>query len=761
MTHGRVRRPPARLSRPAASLGRAIRAGLAGGLLLAAIASAQPTPTIPYTWKNVQIVGGGFVDGIIFHPTAPGVRYARTDMGSAYRWSEPAHRWEPILDWMSYADRNLMGVESIAVDPADADLVYLACGTYTSPQTPNGAILRSHDRGRSFDRIDLPFKFGGNEDGRGNGERLAVDPRDGRILMLGTRHDGLWTSRDRAQTWTRIAGFPDVTETPAGPHARWRGGSGIIFILFDPTSGTPSSTLYAGVSLLGRPNLFRSRDGGSTWTPVDGAPREYRPTHGVLASDGTLYLSYGTSPGPSPMKDGGVWKLDPRTGGWTDITPIRPGADGRPFGYAAVAVDPRHPRTLIASTFGHRLRGRFEDDIFRSTDGGATWKPVFATGGVLDASLAPYVSATPLHWLFDLKIDPANSDHALCTTGYGGWETFDLSAMDSGRPTTWQVMATGVEETVAIDLLSPTQGAPLISAVLDYGGFVHWDLDRPPPDGEFHPPYFDGTSSLASPDPVPAEIVRVGQVSAHHTGGNIAYSLDGGHTWKEPHAPLGARWGTIAVSADGRTWLWAPRHEPASVTRDRGDTWVRVPGLPVDTRVIADRVDPNRFYGLQLFAGKLLVSTDAGATFHEQPLVLAGWPKKTGDRGDNRGGQDRLYATPAHAGDLWLAAFDGLYHSSDAGLHFNPQGGVDEIHAFGFGRAAPERAYPALYLAGVVRGQPGFFRSDDAAASWVRINDDQHQLGLVLQITGDPKRAGRVYVGTHGRGILYGDPAAP
>src|SRR4051812_18104130 len=84
-----------------------------------------------YIWKSVQVVGGGFVDGIVFHPTEKNLRYARTDMGGAYRWSEEEKRWKPITDWVTYKDRNLMGIESIAIDPKDPNRVYLACGTYT------------------------------------------------------------------------------------------------------------------------------------------------------------------------------------------------------------------------------------------------------------------------------------------------------------------------------------------------------------------------------------------------------------------------------------------------------------------------------------------------------------------------------------------------------------------------------------------------------------------------------------------------------
>src|ERR1019366_8809316 len=101
-------------------------------------------------------------------------------------------RWEPLLDWVPYEDSNLMGVESIALDASDSNRVYLACGTYTNANAPDGAILRSS--------------------GRGNGERMTVDPNNGKVLYLGTRQTGLWRSTDGAATWSKVDSFPDVTE---------------------------------------------------------------------------------------------------------------------------------------------------------------------------------------------------------------------------------------------------------------------------------------------------------------------------------------------------------------------------------------------------------------------------------------------------------------------------------------------------------------------------------------------------------------------
>lgn len=746
---------------------------------------AQLPRSVPYQWKNVQIVGGGFVDGIIFHHTARGLRYARTDMGGAYRWDERTRRWQPILDWMPYKDLNLMGVESIALDPSDPDRVYLACGTYTNPDTPNGAILRSDDRGKTFQRADVPFKFGGNENGRGNGERLSVDPQDGRILYLGTRHDGLWRSTDRAATWAKIESFPDVTEAvpparprpgpDAAPAARqhWWAmqphvGSGIVFTIFSKTATSTkarlTSTVYVGVSLMGRDNLYRSTDAGATWSVIPGAPTQYRPTRAALASDGTLYIAYGTDPGPQQMTDGAIWKLNTHIGAWTDITPDKPSAE-RKFGYAAVAVDAHNPMVVIASSFGRPSTNGTGEDIFRSVDGGKSWRQVFGCGGTFDYSLAPYVRPTPIHWLFDIEIDPADSNHAMFTTGYGGWETFNLTAMDKAQPTRWSIMSTGIEETVGLGLLSPPspsdgKSVPLITAIGDYGGFTHADLDRPAPEGASAPPRFGNTTGLAGAELNPNIVVRTGNVAGRGLGANISYSLDGGHTW-QPTASVpqqGAAAGSVAVSADGKAWVWVPERAAASVTMDRSANWKASQGLPPNTRVVADRVNPKVFYALALFDGKIYVSTDAGQTFEAKTLGLPDSLPKAGRRGDPRGGQDQLYATPGREGDLWLAAFDGLYRGAFSGSSFAKLDGVDEIHAFGFGKAAPAADYPALYLVGTVRGQAGIFRSDDVAKTWVQINDDEHKWGLVLQITGDPKQYGRAYVGTHGRGVFYGDP---
>jgi len=82
----------------------------------------------------------------------------------------------------------------------------------------------------------------------------------------------------------------------------------------------------------------------------------------------------------------------------------------------------------------------------------------------------------------------------------------------------------------------------------------------------------------------------------------------------------------------------------------------------------------------------------------------------------------------------------------------------------GFGMPLSGGTYPAVYLAGSVipagatSGVWGIYRSDDAGASWQHLDDAQHQFGYINCLAGDRRQAGRLYLGTSGRGIVYGDP---
>lgn len=729
-----------------------------------------------YEWKNVSIVGGGFVDGYLFHPAEKDLMYARTDMGGAYRRDVQSKKWVPLTDWVSYEDRNLMGIESMAIDPTDANKLYLACGTYTNDTTPNGEILISNDRGNSFARVKMPFKMGGNENGRGHGERLMVDPNEPNILYLGTRMDGLWKSSDGAKTWAKVESFPDVSQAMPDSVVNaskdfkgfWNWAyrtPGITMIRFDAksaTTGNASSIIYAFVGLTDRYNVYRSTDSGSTWQPIEGQPQNIMPTDAELSADGYLYITYGDAAGPWIMRDGAVWKYNTKNGQWTDISPEKQTDDGVKklgYGFASIELDPQDTNVVIACSF-QRPWQRGGEEIFRSLDGGKTWIGAIAKNGKYDFSKAPYIAHTGIHWLFDFEINPFDSNHAIFTCGYGGHETYNLQSAEKGDSVVWEVCSTGIEETVPLDLLSPTQGPHLISGIGDYGGFFHWDLDKPNAEGNYTNPHFGNTDGLALAENDPNMVVRVG-VASHQRpqDANIGYTLDMGKTWQSTKATpfSGCKHGHIAVSTDGKNWIWTPEKAKPYLTTDRGDTWTEITSLPINTRIVADKVNNLRFYGLNTAEGLYYESVDGGKTFK---TIKTGIEMKTkpGKRGDERGGQDRIYSTPGIENELWVASFDGLFVKNGDDDNFVQTTGVQEIHGFGFGKAAPDAEYPALFIIGIVNGVRGVFRSDDKAQNWIRINDEQHQWGLLLHITGDPKKYGRVYIGTHGRGIIYGDP---
>jgi hypothetical protein len=256
----------------------------------------------------------------------------------------------------------------------------------------------------------------------------------------------------------------------------------------------------------------------------------------------------------------------------------------------------------------------------------------------------------------------------------------------------------------------------------------------------------------------PAFIARVGNgtPTASPAIRSSAFSFDGGSNWFQGNndpAGLGTNGGgTIAAAADASRVVWNPNGLGVFFSTDNGNSWTASNGLPAGGRVASDRVNPKKFYAFS--NGKFYTSVDGGVTFTAS--TATGLPAV--------GDPVRFKAVPGHEGDIWLAGGStgsgvyGLWHSTNNGANFTKLANVDQADMVGFGMAAPGQTYPAIFTSAQVGGVRGIFRSDDAGASWIRINDDQHQWGSTnATITGDPRIYGRVYLGTNGRGIIYGD----
>lgn len=713
----------------------------------------------PYLWRNVTVGAGGFIPGIVFSRVEKGLVYLRSDMGGCYRWDDPEKQWIPLQD--SMGESSYFGGESIAPDPIDPNTVYVAAGMYRGDPS---AILRSHDRGKTWDVFPVTFRMGGNEDGRGVGERLAIDPNDNTILFFGSRHDGLWRSTDSGQSWNKVVGFP--LKGRGLPRDNQPTNTGLSFVVFNPTSGArgrATATIFVGSADPGTHHLFRSDDAGKSWTAVPGGPGPAMlPAQGQIDDDRILYITYGTGTGPNGVDDGAVMKLDTSTGKWTDISPEK-GPNKLKGGYCGLSLDRLRPGTLGVTTMN---RWKPVDTVWRTTDGGKTWTDIMDKSE-RDVHVSPFLlwgidKAKLGWWMAAFAIDPFDSNHAVYSTGATIYASNDFANVSAGQPTHWYPWIKGIEQTAVVSLTSPADGPHLLSGFGDIGGFVQDDFSISPPAGMYENPQFASTVTLDYAGERPSVIVRSGNPNENQAA--MGYSIDGGRSWKPltfpaslGHQRAGDAHPAVAVSADGAVFM-AMTPVPI-ITRDKGVTWSEAKGLPLGLRPIADRVDPQTFYALDFRHGSLLVSSDAGANFKIQhPKGLPAGIKP--DEPTWHEGPWPLVATLGKPHDLWLVTHRGLYHSPDGGNTYSRAPGAIQAEMLSFGKAPDGKDYPSIFAVGTLSGLKAIWRSDDQAKSWVRVNDDQHQYGTRYRcIAGDPRIFGRVYVGTDGRGLFYAQAA--
>lgn len=677
-----------------------------------------------YSWRSLPFGGGGFVSGIITCPQEKGVMYARTDVGGAYRWNPEAEEWIPVTDFLPESKAGLLGVESLAIDPSAPNKVYMYCGT-SYWNSGLSAILFSDNYGETFKQIATvtsQFPAHGNDYGRQSGERLAVCPVGGQLLLCGSRTRGLWKSVNGGKTWKRMA------------QATFMNDRKMSFVQF-----IDSATVVAGHLYKGTENLFRSDDGGTTWNAIEGARTDYMPHRCRLSPDGqTLYVAYSDSEGPSTNGAGALMKLDLKTGTWTDISPLKAS-----YGDISVATD--NPDHLMAVSMGlwwgqyWTSSNTWGDQIWISKNGGKTWTNLMEWGrSTYSETTVKWMSTQcQLHWCGSAQIDPFDSSRAYFTSGNGLISTENLWA---SKPK-FHFCVKGMEETVPLNIVSVT-GAPLAVTIGDFDGSLYTDVTQ-------YPKRFNPSMGLTSGFAVAARNVKLMARCADE----LYYSQNGGTSWVKKTKPIAdKRLSWCTLSAEGDLLLVNTWNDKPYYSRDKGQTWKEMTIASSGIIVYADPVNNRAFYGMSGSTFYVFIYDPSTDTFTKKTKTISGVV-------------GRMCVVDGRQGEVWLARGNsGIVHltSCDTGTPVAKYITMSSCTCIGAGRGKTADEYPSLYIWGRKNGSQllGLYRSDDQGTTWTRINDEQHQFGgpgNAQIVCGDMNEYGRVYMTTVGRGVICGE----
>ncbi|MBK7782075.1 MAG: hypothetical protein IPJ58_15165 [Ardenticatenia bacterium] len=304
----------------------AMAAGLAGQRQAAPLLRAAGLGALAelrWTWRGPDNVAGR-ANGLAFDPVDPRRIYLSTDSGGLWKSMDAGVHWRSLSD--SFPSQAMGGV---ALDPTRPGLVYAATSSYRSWQ--GAGVLRSRDGGDSWELLATTAV---NADWR-RVHGLWVDA--GGALWAATG-SGLWQSADQGESWER------------------RIDQELWTLAFQPSD--PRVLLAGGNA----PAVWRSADGGATWTVVALPAGEGGSKVAVAFAADAPAVAYALYRGPDAAR---LWRSRDGGGGFTAV---KSDLSGQMSNYAlALWVDPADAEHLLVGGV----------NLWRSRDGGAHFKPAF------------------------------------------------------------------------------------------------------------------------------------------------------------------------------------------------------------------------------------------------------------------------------------------------------------------------------------------------------------------------------------------------
>jgi len=640
-------------------------------------------------YRSIGPFRGGRVTTVVGVDSLPGTYYYGATGGGIWKTTDSGANWESLSDGQPFGTGS---VGSIDVSPSDPNIVYAGMGEapIRGNVTNGDGMYKSIDAGRTWKNIGLV-------DTR-QIARVRIHPKNPDLVYVAAlghvwapnEERGIYRTRDGGKTWQKVftrgpkAGAIDLILDPSNPNVLWAGFWEVYRKPWTLESGGPGS------------GLFRSTDGGDTWTDMTRSPGLPK---GIIGNVGVT-----TSPAnPERVwamleaEDGGLFRSDNGGKNWTRVNEERK-LRQRAWYYSRIFADPKNPDVIYAVNVG----------FFRSGDGGKTFQPI----------------ATPHGDNHDLWIAPSdpqrmvqgNDGGAIVSTN-GGRSWSDLA-----QPTA-QFYRVALDQEFPYNIYGAQQDNTTVKiASRTLTGSI---------DSSDWYPVGGGESGWIAPYPKNPDIVFAGSYDGLITRyDHKTRQMRNVTIW--PDNPMGAGAEAMKYRFQWNFPLLFSPHDPDLLyaggnvlfaSRDQGQSWKAI--SPDLTRNDKTKLGSS---------GGPITKDNTSVEYYCTIFTVA--------------------ESPLKKGLIWAGSDDGLVHvTQDGGGHWQnvtPKGMPEwmQINSIEASPSDPGTAYFAGTMYKWDDNRPYLYKTTDYGKTWKQINDGIPATTYTRVIREDPNHSGLLFAGT-------------
>ena len=662
-------------------------------------------------WRHIGPEGNRFstAAGIAGDPST---YYVGAASGGIYKTTDGGVHWASIFDKQA-----VLSMGAIAVAPSDRNVVWAGTGEahIRSHISIGQGIFKSTDAGATWTLMGL--------EKTGRIARVAIHPTNPDVVLacaLGTAYGpqqerGVFRTTDGGATWTRVlfvdenTGCSDLAMDPSNPRTLYAGMWQIEIHTWGRTSGGPGS------------GLFKSTDGGVTWTRLKGNGLPVKPVGKVAlaiapSQPNRIFAMIETGDGVpwngQDTESGQLWRSEDAGATWALINRDR-NVMGRAHYYSRMAVTPDNANEMYFLTASYA----------RSIDGGRSL--ITLSGG-----------EAPGGDHHDIWIDPTNADRQIVAHDQG-------LSITTTRGRTWfkqrldnaQIYHVTVDNSIPYNVLGNKQDEPSYRGPSNsrVQGGRSGGISR----GMWHS-VGGGESGWATPDPTDPNIIWSTASGSGMVGGIVVRFEENRRQFRNvevwPQQSNGAAdqlkyrfvWDApLLISPhDHNTVYTGSQH--VHRTRDGGNSW----------QVISPDLTRNDRSKMKSSGG--LTPDNIGVEYSGVVYGIAESPKQKGV--------------------IWVGTNDGLVQLSrdDGATWTNLTANLPGIPFWGSVRSIAASKWDAAtaYLTIDAHQEndrdPYVYRTTDFGKTWTKIVSGipKSMLSYAKIIIEDPTRRGMLYLGT-------------